>query len=72
MYDGSLTFLSGINELSAEHPLRGRQERVDSLEAVGVLKLDAGQRSATTRVVHNLPHHTFRIALEIIKDLIIQ
>ena len=60
-----LTFLSSVDELSTKHAFRRGQEGVYSLEAVGILELDAGKRRATTRVVHNLPNHTFRIALSL-------
>lgn len=60
-----LTLLARENELSGVHALGGSQKGVDSLELVRVLELDLGNGSTSARVVDNVFHNTFDVAVSL-------
>jgi len=60
-----LTLLARENELSGVHALRSSQKGVNSLELIRVLELDLGDGSTSARVVDNVLHNTFDVAVSL-------
>lgn len=61
----SLTLLSGVDELTSVHTLRGNHSGVDLLETVGILVLHSGQGSTTTLVMKDLSHNSLDVSISL-------
>jgi hypothetical protein len=60
-----LTFAAGIDELAGVQALRSSNQGIDALESVRVLELNSGDGSTTARVMYNVSHNTFDVALSL-------
>lgn len=60
-----LTLLAGEDELAGVKTLRSADEGVDSLESVGILELDLGNRGTSARVVADLLHDALNVAVSL-------
>ena len=60
-----LTLLAGENELTTVHALRSAHKSVDSLEVVGILELDLGNGGTSARVVDDVLHNSFDVAVSL-------
>ena len=59
------TFLSGVDELSSVHALRGNHCGVDSLESVRIFELNSGKGSASAGIVKDFLNNTFHVAVSL-------